>query len=307
MDIQLEQFKTDISLPDYAATVFSYQIDEKESYASQIIMRASDGSNKISISKMADGHWVYYSYYDTTDHGSIIDFVQNRRGGRLQYSLGQVRKELSTWSPSVKSVFRSVQPIKKDRFRVVQEYDSFKVLSSSQYLASRAVGKEIVQHSRFSGKMKLDQRNNVIFPHFDQHGVCGFERKNWKFQGFVKGGEKSLWMSNKQESDDRLVICESVIDCLSYHVLFGAEGNRYIATSGQWSPLSSEMLRHEVSNFQGRFVVLAFDNDEQGKRFVWECKVLLGDLGKGVLVHFPEMKDWNEVLRGDVNISKCLP
>ncbi len=303
-DSQFEAFKKDIALPDYAALEFQYQIDPKDSYRSQIVMRTPDRSDKISIARMPNGHWVYYSFYDLDDHGTIVDFVQNRRGGKLGITLDEVRQELAEWGgipdpqSSISTQYTSAPPVEKDRFAVLKEYHTLPNLSESRYLADRGIDSTILNLSRFVGRIKVDKRHNVIFPHYDLEGeVCGFERKNRDFQRFVKGGQKSVWVSNGWETDDQLVICEAAIDCLSYQALFQPSHSRYMATAGQWSPLTEQILQQLGNDFPGSQITLAFDNDQPGRKYAWEAKKLLSRSGKTIQVQLPDSKDWNEQLQ----------
>ena len=68
---------------------------------------------------------------------------------------------------------------------------------------------------------------NAIFPHEDEHGLCGFEKRNRNFKGFADLGEKGLWTSNVFPEDRRLVIGESAIDCISHAALFPCAHARY--------------------------------------------------------------------------------
>ena len=76
----------------------------------------------------------------------------------------------------------------------------------------------------------MDARANAIFPHEDEAGLCGFEKRNRNFKGFGDLGEKGLWISNTFPEDRRLVIGESAIDCISYEVLFPR--GRYASIAG---------------------------------------------------------------------------
>jgi hypothetical protein len=74
---------------------------------------------------------------------------------------------------------------------------------------------------------RLNAHGKLVFPHFDGHGLCGFELKNRDFTGFAAGGEKGLWVSNDSPRDRRLVFCESAIECLSHATLFPDPATRY--------------------------------------------------------------------------------
>jgi len=88
---ELERFKIDINLTEYAATE-GYQLDRRASSRNSVVMRPP-GGDKIVIARGEDPHWVYFSVRDDTDNGSIIDFIQHRR----RCSIGEVRRELRPW------------------------------------------------------------------------------------------------------------------------------------------------------------------------------------------------------------------
>jgi hypothetical protein len=87
-DPELDSFKTGIDLRSYATTQ-GYSVDRKESWRGSTVMRHVNG-DKIIVKVDADGHYVYFSVRDDRDHGSIIDFITNRR----KLNLGLIRKEL---------------------------------------------------------------------------------------------------------------------------------------------------------------------------------------------------------------------
>ena len=90
-DPELESFKTSIDLRAYAASE-GYTLDRKESWRGSAVMRHANG-DKVIIKRDADGHYVYFSVRDDRDHGTVIDFAQNR----LRLSLGELRKTLRPW------------------------------------------------------------------------------------------------------------------------------------------------------------------------------------------------------------------
>jgi hypothetical protein len=90
-DVELERFKAQINLSEFAASK-GYALDRRESSRNSAVMRHPD-SDKIIIAQNENGDWMYFSIRDDRDNGTIIDFLQNRGGG----SLGQVRKTLRAW------------------------------------------------------------------------------------------------------------------------------------------------------------------------------------------------------------------
>ena len=57
---------------------------------------------------------------------------------------------------------------------------------------------------RFRGRIRVDARAKAIFPHENEAGLCGFEKRNRNFKSFAYLGEKGRWMSNAFSEDRRL-------------------------------------------------------------------------------------------------------
>ena len=90
------------------------------------------------------------------------------------------------------------------------EYKAMKELRWHDYLEQeRAIPRAVLLSVRFKGCIRVDARANAIFPHFDEKGLCGFEKRNRAFKGFADLGEKGLWMSNVFPEDRCLVVGET--------------------------------------------------------------------------------------------------
>ena len=92
--------------------------------------------------------------------------------------------------------------------------------------------------------------------------------RNQEFKSFSKGGIKGLWASNGSPDDTTLVICESPLDCLSYHQLFPDDTTRYFATGGTLSDKQKTLLKGVFDKFhnKGGHIMIATDKDEAGKQ-----------------------------------------
>nr|WP_263458827.1 DUF3991 domain-containing protein [Bathymodiolus japonicus methanotrophic gill symbiont] len=159
-----------------------------------------------------DGHGIYFSV-SHGDSGSIIDFVQNRKN----LNLGQVRKELRGFAgfTDVSEYQNYKKPIKsnKDTAQAAFVLAQAGITDEHPYLLNeRLINSETLKDPRFSRSVKIDFRNNAIFPHFNSGGVAGFEIKNNGFTGYAKGGEKGLWYSSNITRAEKIVIVESAID-----------------------------------------------------------------------------------------------
>lgn len=296
-NVELERFKTDINLTEYAAAQ-GYALIRQESSRNSATMKHPNG-DKIIIAKAEDQHWVYFSVRDNLDNGSVIDFVQKRR----RCSLGQVRQILWAWldgdHPQLfpETYVLQLEASSKDRQKVISTYGRMQVVTEHSYLESRAVGKECLSDRRFRGRIRMDEHKNAVFPHYNERGLCGYEVKNKGFTGFAPGGEKGLWVSNLFPEDERLVITEASIDALSFHILEGTENTRYVSTAGEWNPNTSSLLQRAASTFPGNEIILAFDNDASGKGYEERCRELFRDWVKKITTFFPTAKDWNDVLK----------
>ena len=185
-DPELESFKTSIDLRAYAGSQ-GYALDRNASWRGSAVMRHAN-NDKLIIKREIDNHYVYFSVRDAADHGSIIDFVQRR----LRLNLGEVRKELRSWTGRSAEIlpYSPLIPTTKDRVAVETQYADSQDASTHPYLENeRRISAALLQGDRFTGRIRIDARGNAVFPHFDREGLCGFEIKNRNFTG-VCGGWK---------------------------------------------------------------------------------------------------------------------
>ena len=297
---ELEKFKTEINLVEYAQSQ-GYQYIIQESSRNSAVLRHPQG-DKIVVATDTDGHGVYFSVRDDADNGTIIDFVQNRQNVRL----AGVRKELRGWlneprlQPSRFTPVDKPQPVTGDLLSVIKAASGFRVAEEHPYLEKRGIERATITSDRFMGTVAIDDLGNAIFPHYDRDGLTGYSMKNNNFTGFSSGGTKTLWQSNQSKRDRSLVITESAIDALSYHQLFSKENThtRYIATSGTISNYQLKLIETamaEMANLGGE-IVIATDNDEMGNKM---AKTLANVAPKSSKIyrHTPQQgKDWNEVI-----------
>lgn len=304
MDQELERFKTGVNLSEFAAAR-GYALDRRESSRNSAVMRHADG-DKIVIARQEGGTWVYFSVRDGGDNGTVIDFLQNRNGG----SLGEVRKTLRAWSgadrpPVHEAAFvRDLFPISRDRASVLAAWERARATIALPYLTSRGLGPEVLGLPIFAGGLRVDERSNALFPHYDREGLCGFEIKNQGFTGFAAGGTKGLWYSRARPTDDRLVLTESAIDALSFHVLQGDASTRYMSTGGSLNPQQPALIRGAMEKLPpGGVVLLAFDNDPGGEKLAEEVQAFAPS-GRDVRRVLPDGgKDWNDILKKRLGLA----
>jgi Toprim-like/Protein of unknown function (DUF3991)/Relaxase/Mobilisation nuclease domain len=302
---ELERFKTEINLVEYAFNS-GYEIDRNKSSQNCIVLKDNTGDKILVGVDNRDRHYFYYSVKDDRDCGSIIDFIQKRKN----LNLGEVRLELRPWinssysptpTPTIEPIPKP-EPASKDRHKILAQFESFDAIAHHPYLKARGISQQTKSDPRFEGTIYTDSRNNVIFPHRDRDGVCGYEIRNQNFKGFSSGGSKGLWVSQSKTGDRQLVICESPIDCLSYHQLFPNDSTRYFATGGTISELQKDLLKtaFEKLHAKGGQIVIATDRDEAGNKLALELVKIAPEssqIRRDVLEHH---KDWNEALQAQI-------
>ena len=298
---ELERFKSHINLTEYMAAQ-GYKLDKAESSRHSAVMRGP-GDDKIIIAKGQDGHWVYFSIRDEADNGSIIDFAQRRQG----LNLGQVRRELRPWvgetaerpRPAIEHYARTVLPSSPDRQRVACALAKAPPVEWHPYLEGRGIKAKTLADPRFAGMVRLDDRGNAVFPHYDREGLSGYELKNQGFTGFSGGGTKALWHSTNLGRERRLVITESAIDALSHAQLYPDPNTAYISLGGSPSPEQMELARSAIAKAQNRGakVVMGTDNDPEGEKIArW-----LSDGYSRIERELPASgKDWNEQIKHEM-------
>lgn len=303
---ELERFKTEIDLRDYAGSV-GYDLDLKRSArsGSSAVMRHGNG-DKVVIARLPNKHWVYFSIHDEADNGTIIDFVQRRQ----RLDLGAVRQELRPWigeaparSPLIKGRFGPPLQVSSKDVAAVQAAFAACEAGSSLYLDRRGINNAVQTGERFVGTIYRDRRGNTIFPHHNRSGICGFEIKNAGFTGFAKGGEKGLWHSRIKPGDDTAVFSETAIDALSYFALAGHPRMRLFSTAGALGPFQPGLIELAAQKLpEGGSVILATDNDAGGDELAEAIRQAAERSGRDDLTVTEDRplsrgQDWNAVLQ----------
>lgn len=304
MDDELDRFKSQISLVDYAVSTFGYEVIEKESSKGCKVLKC--GGDKILVARAEDGHDLYYNVHDDSDSGSLIDLIQKRATGRP--NLGQVRKELRSWLPGSKKpairrppTERSVRPVvsTKDRGMVLANWARTKPYSATYLTRERGISADTIK----AFGVTEDLQGYACFKHRDITGeVSGYEMKRSKDQDtptrFAAGGDRGLWWAKPGiDPVSRIVITESALDALSYAQMHHLKGTLYVSTGGSIKAAQEEMLAGMLAKNNTAEVVLAHDRDAGGKAMAEQVKAL-AQQGQKVLRHEPgTAKDWNGQLQ----------
>ena len=316
---ELEAFKA-LNLTEVAAS-YGYELDQRASCPTSIKMRHPDGDIIVIGRDPTDRHWTYFAVGENHS-GSVIDLVQHRES----VSLGVVRKRLRPWlSPTTRPAFtpsetvRDVRPVARDLLAVKAKFDAAQdVAGQHPYLCdTRCLPPPLLTSRRFFGRIRIDERGNVIFPHWTrQNGeavLCGFEIKNEGYTGFASGGQKGLWPSTVLDEDRRLVIAETAIDALSYAALHDDGVSRYVSIAGQMNPQQPDLLVAAIRRLpRAGVVVMALDHDDAGERLAEQIQEIFGSADRDDLELIdgrPPVADtdWNDVLRASQKSQAASP
>jgi hypothetical protein len=307
MDEELDRFKR-CDWRHYAASI-GYGLDKRESSRNSTVMRKNH--DKIIISRKPDGVFTYWSPRDDDDRGTVIDFVQRRKG----LTLGGVRKELRAWMnmpPTALPYLPELSKTTKDRAAVQRRYALMRIAHHHPYLEQvRGIPALALQYWRFAGRIKADRYSNAVFPHHDTEGLCGYELKNRNFTGFASGGSKGLWLSKTCPEDRRLVICESSIDALSHAVLFPDGHARYASIGGKLNPVQPQLIQAQIKLMpEGSEIVAAMDSDAPGRELAEAVRKAFNASGRPDLRFRQDepsgAKDWNDLLRKKQSMRPLL-
>ena len=313
-DHELDSFKRDIHLVQFAVERYGYVRDRRESSVSSHVLRHEASRDKLVVRRDADGHWTYFSVRDGRDSGTVIDFVQARRGRGLREVREELRRYLGRPHPPFERP-RAPSPAAPPEPRAVGEaFVQALRAETSPYLNARGLRPETLRDMRFAETWRLGPRQNVLFVHTDDAGVVtGFEVKNHGFTGFATGGRKTAWQSAQRPDDRALVITESAIDALSHHQLHPQERShtRYLSTAGQPSTSQMDLLDRLFARLpRACTVVAAVDADVAGHALASRIEALVR--GHSSLAFRREApaggKDWNEILqRVERDCIRSLP
>ena len=315
MDTELSQLKA-LPLETYAA-VHGYKRDFNKSSRTVTVLRREADNDKLLVMAGNDGHWVYRSERNPTDHGTILDFCMARMG----CNLGEARKQLRAWAnfpshpaqkpnsgsgsdkPGQTENVRVCPPTAEpERAKVKRIWNVLDRVQAPPYLLSRSIPLSVLTDARFSDCWRQG-RDGVAFPSWDTKGLCGLEFRGEGVKRFLSresGGVKGLWASRNVKTCSRLVVCEGVINALSYHALYADSADLewplgYVAFGGGLGSLQRELLaglfRQAVE--RGCEIVAATDNDSAGDRYVETLAALAGIAIERVC---PYGEDFNEDL-----------
>jgi hypothetical protein len=280
---ELERIKREIDLVDFAANE-GYVRDKARSSRSQVVMAkgTGDGQHRMVIMRSSDDRWYYFSPTHPENKGTILDFARRLRGAGLAAVVTELRELLpgggSQLPPRTPSSASAPSPHDGfDRARVLSALEWTTEGVRSTYLTkSRCVSEATLSSPRFRGTWRTDCYGNVVFPHHDDDGVCGFEKRGAYYKGFAEGGRKALYMSRSLPGDRALVFVEPGIDALSHFELQEQRDAMYASIAGQPGRWQWGHIQRVLQRYPHLEIVAAFDADAAGDRFANQLAEVAG-------------------------------
>lgn len=302
---ELDVFKRDVNLAELAAS-YGYKRDPAKSTRHTYSMTDEQGNHLVISVNPSTGHWRWFNPLDPEkESGTVVDFVQTVE----QVSLGEVRKMLRAWLRMPAPTLRDYQKPKaaqKSRRDIKAYLARFSPVQDSSYAESRGITSATLSAPPFHSRILKGFKGALIFPHWDEQGVCGYEVKTFGFTSFSSKGYKSLWVSRVPANLESIVVTESGIEALSYYQVRHPVNVLFVSAGGNWSKEVSDRLTRLMKRYPEAEVVGAFNCDDGGRRQSARLRELAEAAGNGYREGLPPVEgaDWNDMLKADFGTPK---
>lgn len=181
---ELEKFKTDINLIEYAIK-HGYCLLSNKSKGQQVALQ-KDEDVIIIVKNKSNNNFIYINPSDPSDKGTIIDFVKSRKGLNLGEIRKELRAELSLPVP-VETKIKLDSSENTERSNIIYKFFSLQPLTDRSYLHSRGIEDETIDHPFFKGKIG---NNNVELLTFKTENIPD-KLINYKFTDNEKDALKT--------------------------------------------------------------------------------------------------------------------
>ncbi len=278
------------------------------------VLESNSGDKIIIINPNSSSNQGYFNPNDDRDKGTLINFVGNRLGDIFPQDLSLSREQninrvLHQWlNLPFRERLASTKILGSSRHGEVVEELTFlpallKPLKDMDYLKFRGIDESTLRSTNFHGKIlqcRIGNFCNIAFPYQESIGgkYVGAEVRNHHFKRHLRGSLRSysVWVSNVPSQVKRLIICESAIDCLSYHQLKGTLEDVYLSIGGSLTQGQLLCMRNMITQLPVGLayqIIVAVDHDEMGHTYIQK---ILEAFPKAI-VDQPTGKDYNEDLQ----------
>lgn len=304
----IKALKTDVNLVEFACHKFGYLPDwehpttggdkrkVKSSANSIKLIHKDDPLDTLIVSKNpTNQQFVYKSLCDSSDKGTIVDFVKNRFE---DFSFSKLRKMCKNYlSATEKGLFKSYlgsRPgfanslngnVEMPKIEAFQFY--LKPANDKSYLKNRGLSDETI-NNHFKLTYNLNEQNDTVsfvIPYYkvdknpdnsyslSLHTYQKYSEDSTIQKKFIKGGKMdSVWLNSvdKTKPVTSMVISESPLDSASYAELKKEQCGKnplLTASGGDFGLTVSDTFTKLIDMTKVDNVILANDNDCKGQRY----------------------------------------
>ncbi|PPB57190.1 toprim domain-containing protein [Campylobacter hyointestinalis] len=286
----------------------------------------NDQDDTIIISRQANGHYLYFSPNNGSDRGNIYNFAKNR-GVSVQNLIDENKiNDIKELQNNIKKIINT----NKNNNEIIDKFKKFDKIDKNSFLISkRKISSELL--ANFSSLKQDDKFKNAVVPTYTL-GVVETNDGNREFlrqTGTISYLSKPLTQDPQGKAYDKpikqlcngakgleilkadgahkspkdfknIVICESMIDTLSYCEIKGIDLKETLlcSTNGQISASQKDAIKALQKLAPNAQFVLGFDNDERGKEF----GKIVEQIVPNVRSVAPVLKDFND----DLVVGKTL-
>ncbi|MCI6641469.1 MULTISPECIES: toprim domain-containing protein [Campylobacter] len=272
----------------------------------------NEKDDTIVISRQPNGHYLYFNPNDDGDKGNIYNFAKNR-GIKANDLINENKININELKSNIKPIETTSQSSKK----VIQDFKNLEKTQVNSFLITkRKIDPQIL--NQFSNLKQDSKYGNAITPSYvckrysqmqilTQIGSISYLSKplthdtngnpyDKPVKQLCNGGKGleilKLDDAKKYKDFKNIVICESMIDTLSYCEIKGLnlKETMLCSTNGQISSSQKEVFKFLNDNFTNANIILGFDNDKKGKKFDSVVKEIIprATIDKAILKDFSD-------------------
>lgn len=249
---------------------------DKEASSKSIKQYRINGNERVVVYERGNtGYPFYTNQSNESDKGDVIQFIANRleiSDGSGNYEAAKLimesTNELSGLSPLVEREGRNVMT---KRFVL----EDFKKKGLKQFekdlitflTTQRGINPNLFQHPNFVGLVFIyfpflnnKSVHNIFFAKKDRAGnIIGAEIKFPKSgttqnTNIVEGNPIALWYSNRPSVVEKVILCESALDCLSHFQVNMDANVLYVSSNGN-------LYKERITSFYELLEALEVGND----------------------------------------------
>lgn len=276
--MSFDEYKQKVDFIDFAQRQYGFRINTKKSTKHHVVLVGQEESERIILSRDREkGHYIYFNPHDSSDKGSVIDFVLRR----VSSDWHKVQETLDAYLSGPHDSFSPIKLEPSPLHRGIPTFD-LQPFNNKTYLLQRGLSEQTLSDPLFAGRIfnvphtgkNGRQFFNTAFPCFNVKGeILGLEVKNVNYTGHALNSRKSeaCWMSRLDlfpDTIEEFVLTEGTIDALSYHQLFPPQHSRlYLSSGGMLTKGQLTLIQSLIDQRSPKRLILGMDNDLAGRRY----------------------------------------